>query len=117
MSRALVTRLLTVALALAMTVPVMSAKVLSKDNGGAVKTTITLSSPVTIGGKTLKAGQYSVIADESKVQLKLDGKVVAEVPAQWQDASSKFDASGVVLDGKDLREIRFGGKSRYVVIR
>lgn len=116
MSRALVTRVITAALVLAMTIPVLGAKVLSKDNG-AVKTSITLSSPVTIGGKQLKAGQYSVIADESKVTFKVDGKVVAEAPAQWQDAKSKFDTSSVVLEGNDIREIRFGGKSRYVVIR
>ncbi len=116
MSRASVTRVITMALVLAMTIPVMGAKVLSKDNG-AVKTSITLSSPVTIGGKQLKAGQYSVIADESSVTFKVDGKVVAEAPAQWQDSSSKFESSGVVLEGNDIREIRFGGKSRYVVIR
>ena len=115
-SRVVLHRILTVALVVALALPLVATPALAKDSG-AVKTSITLASPANLGGTTLKAGEYSVIADETKVTLKRDGKVVAEVSAQWADAKQKFDASSVVIEGNDIREIRFGGKSRYVVIR
>lgn len=114
MPRAMFGRALAMVLALA--IPVLAAPALSKDNGP-VKTSITLSAPASIGGKQLKPGQYVVVADESKVTLKADGRTVAEAPVQWMDAKDKFESSSVVLDGGNIHEIRFGGKSRYVVVR
>jgi hypothetical protein len=43
--------------------------------------------------------------------------VVAEANAQWMDGQGKASDTSLVTDGDNIREIRFGGKSRYVVIR
>jgi hypothetical protein len=117
MSREMLYRTMTAALALALVLPLLATPALAKNSSGVVKTSITLAVPASLGGMSLKAGRYSVITDGSKVTLKQEGKVVAEAPAQWADAKEKFDASGVVIDGNDIREIRFGGQARYLVIR
>ena len=41
------------------------------------------------GRQELKPGTYRVTADDSKVTLTLDGKVVAEAPVQWKDETNK----------------------------
>jgi hypothetical protein len=118
MSRSLVYRLLTVTLALALALPLIAVPGYSRTTTStSVKSTFTLSDPATLGGKTLKPGQYSVIANDSKVTVKLDGKIVAEMPAQWVDGKDKQSQTNIVLDGNQIQEIRFGGQTRYVVFR
>jgi hypothetical protein len=117
MSRTTVYRMLTITLALALALPLFAAPGLSKSSNGAVKSTFTLSETATLAGKTLQPGQYSVIADDSKVTVKQGGKVVAEFAAEWVDGKDKQESTAVVRDGNEIHQIRFSGKSRYVVIR
>jgi hypothetical protein len=72
---------------------------------------------VTLSGKELQPGIYSLVANSSKVTLKQSGKVVAEAPVQWKDGDKKEFATHVVLDGNNIKEIRFAGRARYVVIQ
>jgi hypothetical protein len=118
MSREFTKRLLGVMLVLAMAIPAMAGPRVSKSERATVKSTLTLPSAITIAGKNLKPGVYSVVADESKVKISLDGRVVAEAPIQWADATGKIQQTAVVLDSNNqLKEIRFSGKSRYVVLQ
>jgi hypothetical protein len=118
MSRTMVHRILAVTIALALALPLLAVPGYSRTTTNtAVKSTFTLADPVMLGGKTLKPGQYSVTADESKVTLKQGDKVVAEMPAQWVDGKDKQARTSLVLDGNQIQEIRFGGQTRYVVFR
>jgi hypothetical protein len=118
MSRTLVYRLLTVTLALALALPLVAVPSFARTTTSvSVKSTFTLADPATLGGKTLKPGQYSVIADESKITLKQGDKIVAEIPAQWVDGKDKQSRTTLVLEGNQIQEIRFGGQTRYVVFR
>ena len=118
MSREFTIRLLGVMLVLAMAIPAMAGPRVSKSERATVKSSLTLPAAITIAGKELKPGVYSVVADESKVKLSLDGRVVVEAPIQWMDAAGKTPQTAVVLDNNNqLKEIRFSGKSRYAVIQ
>jgi hypothetical protein len=83
----------------------------------AVETSLHFFHAVTLSGKELQPGIYSLVADSSKVMLKQSGKVVADAPVQWKDGDKKEFANHVVLDGKNIKEIRFAGRTRYIVIQ
>jgi hypothetical protein len=77
-----------------------------------VKTDLRLLSPATLGGTDLKAGEYSVTADDTHA----GGKVMAEASIQWKDESAKRQDTAVVVDGNQIKEIHFAGKMKYVEI-
>jgi hypothetical protein len=89
----------------------------TEDAQSAVKATLHFFHAVTLSGRELQPGTYSLVADGSKVTLKQSGKVIAEAPVQWKDADKKEFATKVVLDGNNIKEIRFAGKTRYIVIQ
>jgi hypothetical protein len=101
--------------ALALALPV-AARHDANDNKSAVKASMDLVTPATLGGTQVKPGSYSVSADDSKVSLFRDGKLVAEAPIQWKDAPAKARYSAVVTDGDQIKEIHFNGKAKYVEI-
>jgi hypothetical protein len=107
-------RWLAVLLALAVALPALAGPRPPKDSKSAVKTTVTLSTQSTFGSTSLKPGEYSLVADESKATLSQNGKVVAEANARWMDAPEKFRVTAVVLDNNKVKEIRLGGQSRYL---
>ncbi len=117
MSRRSLIRLIGMLAVAAITVSALSGIAVAKDMKATVKTTLDLFSAATLGGKELKPGTYSVIADESKVTLKQGSKVVAEAPVQWKDADKKEYSTNVVLEGNSIKEIRFGGKTRYLIVQ
>lgn len=117
MSRVAVYRSLASVVALALAISAGVAFASPKETKAIAKTSITLSSTRMLSGTELTAGNYQVIADESKVTVKRDGKVIAEANAQWMDGQGKAPDTSVVTDGNAIREIHFSGKSRYVVIR
>jgi|ERR1700735_5024678 len=82
----------------------------------AIKTTFDILQTVTVAGTQLKPGTYDVTADDTTVTLKLNDKVMVEAPVQWKDQSAKSELSGAVIIGGELKEIHFGGKTRYVEI-
>lgn len=83
----------------------------------AVETSLHFFRAVTLSGKELQPGIYSLVANSSKVMLKQSGRVVAEAPVQWKDGDKKEFATHVVLDGNNIKEIRFAGRTRYIVIQ
>jgi hypothetical protein len=107
-------RWLAVLFALTVALPALAGPGPSKDTKSAVKTTVRVSTQFTFGSTSLKPGEYSLVADESKATLSQDGKVVAEANTRWMDAPEKFGATGVLLDNNKVKEIRLGGKNRYL---
>jgi len=81
-----------------------------------VKTDLRLLSPATLGGTDLKAGEYSVTADDTHARFIKNGKVIAEASVQWKDESAKAQNTAVIVDGNQIKEIHFGGKMKYVEI-
>jgi hypothetical protein len=81
-----------------------------------VKTELRLLSPATLGGTELKAGEYSVTADDAHARFLKNGKVIAEASVQWKDESAKPQTNAVVVDSNQIKEIHFGGKMKYVEI-
>ncbi len=87
------------------------------------KGSMQLLNPVTVSGKQLPAGDYSVKWDGNGPNVELNilkgNKVVATTPARLIDLSQKPNGDAAVVknndDGsKSLSEIRFGGK-RYAL--
>ena len=106
---------MTVLAALALALPV-AAKHDTKDSKTTVKASMVLPTTAVLAGTELKAGDYAVAADDSKVTLSRDGKVVATAAVQWKDEHSKAKYSTIVTDGNQIREIHFNGKTRYAEI-
>ena len=84
-----------------------------------------LLDPVTVSGKQLPAGEYSVKWDGSGPNVELNilkgNKVVATTPARLVDLSQKSNSDSAILqqnaDGsKSLTEIHFGGKKYALAI-
>ena len=73
-------------------------------------------SAATLGGKRFKPGTYTVKADDSKVTVSHNGKMVAEAPVQWKDETNKASDSNIVSRTTQIKEIHFGGKMRYVEV-
>jgi hypothetical protein len=85
-------------------------------NGKATTAQVEILSTVTLAGKQLKPGTYRVVADDSKVTVTMNGKVVAEAPVEWKDESAKPNNSNIVTNDDQVKEIHFGGKMRYIAI-
>jgi hypothetical protein len=81
-----------------------------------VSMSVGLSSAATLAGKELKPGNYSVRADSVKVTLLRGGKAIAEAPVQWKDEAGKAAYSTIVTESKQIKEIHFLGKSKYIEI-
>ena len=89
------------------------------------KGSLQLSSPVTISGTQLTAGDYSVKWDGNGPNVELNilqgNKVVATTPARLIDLSQKQSNDNAVIknnaDGtRSLAEIRFSGKKYALAI-
>ncbi|HKV05163.1 MAG TPA: hypothetical protein VJO53_08675 [Candidatus Acidoferrales bacterium] len=115
MSRRGVYLLVPILVALALAMP-LAAREAGTKNGKTTSTTLDVLSAVTLAGKQLKPGMYRVTADDSRVTLEQDGKVVAEAPVQWKDETAKPHYSNIVTVGTEVKEIHFSGKMRYVEI-
>jgi hypothetical protein len=102
-------------LALVLVVPI-AARAASTNNGDLVNASLGLLNALSIGGKTLKPGEYEVSADDTKVTFKSGGKMVAQAAIQWKDAPTKSATNNVVSDGDRIREIHFHGKTRYALV-
>jgi len=115
MSHRGMTIVLTVLVALALAIPV-AAKHDATNDSKQVSTRMDLLNPATLSGKALQPGSYAVTADESKVTLSLNGKIVAEAPVQWKDEAGKARDSAFVTDNSQIREIHFSGKTKYIEV-
>ncbi|HVA18146.1 MAG TPA: hypothetical protein VMV59_10600 [Candidatus Dormibacteraeota bacterium] len=79
---------------------------------------ITLTRPATIGSTSLHPGKYTLTpnADMNKVMVKRDGKLVATVPATQVTLHNKPAYTAVVLNGRQIQEIQFEGKTAAVKV-
>lgn len=68
-----------------------------------------------LAGTQVKAGTYDVEANESKLTLKRNGKVVA-APIEWKDEQAKPQYPSIVAESGRVTEVHFGGKKRYVQV-
>jgi hypothetical protein len=107
--------LFTILVALVLAMP-LAARGVSANTSKSTNATMDILSQVSLAGKQLKPGTYSISADDSKVTVARDGKVIAEAPVQWKDGTSKARYSNIVTVGDQVKEIHFGGKMRYVEI-
>jgi alkyl sulfatase BDS1-like metallo-beta-lactamase superfamily hydrolase len=73
---------------------------------------VTLSQPSTVKGKQLKAGDYRLNLENSKLTI-VNGKESVEVPVTVQTGTTKFETTAVRYTGTgdkvSLKEIRIGG--------
>lgn len=106
--------LLPVLVALLFALPLVARDTAKSEN--ATTTQVDVLSTITLAGKQLKPGSYVVKADDSKVTLLLNGKVVAEAPVEWKDETNKPRYSQIVTTDSQVKEIHFSGKMRYVTI-
>jgi hypothetical protein len=120
MSRSKMNGTLTILAALALALSIAAHATPAKDAKSnvipIVKTELRLVSPATLGGTELKAGEYSVTADDAHARFSKNGKVIAEASVQWKDESAKPQTNAVVVDSNQIKEIHFGGKMKYVEI-
>ena len=73
---------------------------------------VTLSQPSKLAGKQLKAGEYRLNVENSKVTI-VNGKETLEVPVKVETGDTKFDNTAVRYTGTGdkivITEIRIGG--------
>jgi hypothetical protein len=94
----------------------MAARVAGASNSKPVMTNMEILNPTSLGGKTVKPGTYTVVADGSTVMLKLGRKVTAEAPARWKESANKAAYSSIVVGAQGIKEIHFEGQTRYVEV-
>ena len=114
MSRRVANAVALTLIALVMAMP-LAARV---GTNGAKPTTTNMEvlTTISLGGTQIKPGTYKVTADDSKVTLEQNGKMIAEAPVQWKEGSVKAHYSNIVTVGDQVTEIHFGGKMRYVSV-
>ena len=90
----------------------------AKDKNASKDTSTTLSvmSNLTLGGQAVKPGVYTVKASDNTVALEMNGKTVAQAPAEWKDGTDKAANSTVRSDSGVIKEIHFSGKTQYIVV-
>ena len=107
---------LTILAGLILAIPLAAHAFAPAKNPNTITATMEVFNPVSLAGKQLKPGTYVITADESKVTLVLNGKVIAEAPAQWKDSAAKARSSTIMASDGKIKEIHFAGKTRYVEI-
>ena len=118
MYRNKIVRLSALLVAMALLLPITSSLANAKESkGGTLRADIEVIGSVMIGSTPLSAGNYAFVADESKLHVTKNGKVVAEASIQWQDGKPKADSSSLVIDNNQIKEVRFGGKTRSAVVQ
>jgi hypothetical protein len=106
----------TILAALALVIPIAARADDSKAVKPVSRVAVDLHSAATLAGKDLKPGTYQVSADDSKMTISRDGKVVAEAPIEWKDGQSKASYTSVITDSDKITEVHFGGKTKYISV-
>ena len=107
--------LLTAVAGLIIAMPMAARVAMAKESKTTVAS-VAILSEMTLAGKQIKPGDYQVRADETKVTIEREGKVIAEAPIQWKDETKKPSYSNIVSENGQIKEIHFGGKMRYVAV-
>jgi hypothetical protein len=79
---------------------------------------VTLSQPSKVEGKQLKAGEYRLNVENSKLTI-VQGKETVEVPVKVNTGGTKFDTTAIRYTGTgdkvSIKEIRLGGTKTTLV--
>jgi hypothetical protein len=79
---------------------------------------VTLSQPSKVEGKQLKAGEYRLNVENSKLTI-ISGKQSVEVPVKVQSGDTKFESTAIRYTGTgdnvSIMEIRLGGTKTKLV--
>jgi hypothetical protein len=83
---------------------------------------VTLSQPASVQGKELKAGEYRLNVDSTKLTI-VNGKESVEVPVKVESVDQKYENTSVRYTGTDktatekpkITEIRLGGTKTKLV--
>jgi hypothetical protein len=69
--------------------------------------------PTTIGATQLNPGSYELRAEEGQSELQVirDGKVIATVPCQWTQLTSKAADSEVQTSNNQVTGVQFAGRT------
>lgn len=78
---------------------------------------ITISQSAKFGKADLKAGEYRLLIDGTKVTVQKGKNILAETEGRWEERDKKASNSSVLLgaDG-EVKEVRFAGDRRVLVI-
>jgi hypothetical protein len=117
MSRCATTVVLTLLVALALSLPLRAQNDTANASKPVVKAHMKCDRCTSLAGTALKPGTYTVVVDGSTVPLSQHKKKVAEAPIQWKDEQGKARHSSIVTesDGR-VTEFHFRGQSQYVAI-
>lgn len=86
----------------------------ASDDQGKLSTYISAGSAV--GSTKLNAGDYDIKVDGSNATFSSNGRVVAQAPVQWKDASAKAATSSLDYDSGKVVGIHFKGKTRFAEV-
>ena len=79
---------------------------------------LTVLNHATIAGKQLKPGTYKLEVDPDQTQMKVVNtqtyRTVAEVPVHWVQVKKAPNNTQVILNGHQVQEIEFSGKTQAV---
>jgi hypothetical protein len=115
MSRRGVNLVVRILVVVALAMP-LAARAFGANGSKSTSATMDILSSVSLNGKQLKPGTYTVTADDTKVTIAQNGKVLAEAPVEWKDETSKPANSNIVTNNSAVTEIHFSGKMRYVQV-
>jgi len=88
----------------------------AKETKPGASATVTVQNSTWLAGQEIKPGDYIVSVTETQLTMSKGGKVVAQVPVQWKDETSKPRYTTIVTEGNKITEFHFGGKARYVAV-
>jgi ribose/xylose/arabinose/galactoside ABC-type transport system permease subunit len=101
--------------ALAVAMPIAARTASAKDTK-TTTATLDIFNAATLAGKEIAPGTYTFKIDGSTVTVLQKGKMVAEAPVQWKDAAMKANMTNIVTENNRIKEIHFGGKTKYVEV-
>jgi hypothetical protein len=116
MSRSKMIRVSTLVAALMMMFSIGLQTLSAKDAKVDTSSVFTIQNTASLAGQSIAPGDYKVTVTETQLTLTKDGKVVAQVPVQWKDETSKPHYSTIVTESGKITEFHFGGKTRFVIV-
>lgn len=116
MTRSKMVRFSGVVAALVLVLSIGMKTVSAKDSKSDTASVFTIQNTTSLAGQSIAPGDYKVSATETQLTMSKDGKVVAQVPVQWKDETSKPRYSTIVTEGNKITEFHFGGKTRFVTV-
>jgi len=116
MTRSKMVRFSTLVAALVLVLSIGMKTVSAKDSKSDAASVFTIQNAMSLAGQSIEPGDYKVSVTETQLTMTKGGKVVAQVPVQWKDETSKPHYSAIVTDGNKITEFHFSGKTRFVTV-